>query len=66
MTREADGALRVSFRAGGVQEMGWHLFTWGTVVTVVAPEELREALAEMSAAVATHHSTTTTKAEVFL
>jgi predicted DNA-binding transcriptional regulator YafY len=64
MTREADGALRVSFRAGGVQEMGWHLFTWGTAVTVVAPEELRGALAEMAAAVAAHHSTTT-KAEVY-
>jgi predicted DNA-binding transcriptional regulator YafY len=53
--READGALIVRFRAGGVQEMCWHLFTWGTAVTVVAPEGLRIQLAELSADVATHH-----------
>ena len=38
MEREPDGALIVRFRAGGVQEMCWHLFTWGTAVTIVAPE----------------------------
>ena len=56
VTREADGALRVSFRAGGAQEMCWHLFTWGTVVTVLEPNELRAAMAEMAAAVTAHHS----------
>jgi WYL domain len=45
--REPDGALTVRFRAGGVQEMRWHLFTWGTAVTVVAPDLLRVELAEM-------------------
>lgn len=54
--READGALRVGFRAGGVQEMCWHLFTWGTAVTVVEPDGLRAELAEMAAAAAIHHS----------
>ena len=53
--READGALLVRFRAGGVQEMCWHLFTWGTAVTVVAPEELRVALAEMALRASEHH-----------
>jgi predicted DNA-binding transcriptional regulator YafY len=53
--RETDGALTVCFRAGGVQEMCWHLFTWGTAVTVVAPEELRMQLAELASAVAAHH-----------
>jgi predicted DNA-binding transcriptional regulator YafY len=62
MDREADGALRVAFRAGGMQEMSWHLFTWGTAVTVVAPERLRECLADMAAEVAAHHQNDTSQA----
>jgi predicted DNA-binding transcriptional regulator YafY len=46
----------VRFRAGGVQEMCWHLFTWGTAVTIVAPDELRAAMAEMTMASARHHT----------
>ena len=56
---EPDGALLVRFRAGGVQEMCWHLFTWGTAVTVVAPDSLRHTLAQMAAAVADHHGVAT-------
>ena len=41
MEREADGALMVRFRAGGLREMAWHLFTWGDAVTIVAPEDLK-------------------------
>jgi predicted DNA-binding transcriptional regulator YafY len=39
--REQGGALIVRFRAGGVQEMCWHLFTWGDAVTIVVPEGLK-------------------------
>jgi predicted DNA-binding transcriptional regulator YafY len=46
--REANGALIVRFRAGGIQEICWHLFTWGTEVAIVAPDRLRLALAEMA------------------
>jgi predicted DNA-binding transcriptional regulator YafY len=53
--RELDGALTVRFLAGGVQEMCWHLFTWGTAVTIVAPEELRAELAGLAAAASAHH-----------
>lgn len=45
---EEDGSLTVRFRAGGMQEMCWHLFTWGTAVTVQAPEELRAELTELA------------------
>jgi predicted DNA-binding transcriptional regulator YafY len=55
IAREPDGALTVRFRAGGLQEMCWHLFTWGTAVSIVAPEELREELAGLAAVAATHH-----------
>ena len=53
--RDSEGALIVRFRAGGKQEMCWHLFTWGTVVTIVTPEGLRLELAGMANEVAAHH-----------
>lgn len=59
VTREADGSLTVCFRAGGVQEMCWHLFTWGTAVNIIAPECWRSSMAEMTTKVAHHHSATT-------
>lgn len=40
--READGSLRVSFRAGGLLEMAWHLNTWGSAVEVLSPPELAD------------------------
>jgi predicted DNA-binding transcriptional regulator YafY len=51
--READGALTVRFRAGGIQEMCWHL--WGEAVMVLSPDELRNRLAQTAAAVGLHH-----------
>lgn len=40
--RQADGALVVSFEAGGVREMAWHLLTWGDEVTVLDPPDFWE------------------------
>ena len=62
LEREADGALVVRFRAGGVREMCWHLFTWGAVVTVVSPDELRAELVGMSESAARHHAASTLSA----
>jgi predicted DNA-binding transcriptional regulator YafY len=56
MERKPDGALTVRFRAGGIQEMCWHLFTWGTTVTVVAPDILRATVAAAALSVAQHHA----------
>lgn len=50
-----DGSLTVRFKAGGIQEMCWHLVTWGGGVTVERPATLRRRLAEMCASLATHH-----------
>ncbi|HEB91366.1 MAG TPA: WYL domain-containing protein [Deltaproteobacteria bacterium] len=44
LEEEADGSLLVRFRAGGLREMAWHLFTWGEAVEVLEPKELREEL----------------------
>jgi predicted DNA-binding transcriptional regulator YafY len=41
---QADGSLIVRFRAGGLQEMSWHLFTWGDEVEIIKPKRLRSLL----------------------
>ena len=56
LAENEDGSLTVRFRAGGLGEMCWHLFTWGTAVTVVEPAELRERLQSMCADLAKHHA----------
>ncbi|MFJ6024419.1 helix-turn-helix transcriptional regulator [Brevundimonas sp. NPDC092305] len=38
---EPDGGVIVRFRASGMRELAWHLFTWGHQVTIVAPPRLR-------------------------
>ena len=50
-----DGSLTVRFEAGGIDEMCWHLFTWGESVTIEKPLRLRRRLSEMSARLAAHH-----------
>ncbi len=37
---QKDGSLIVRFRAGGLQEMAWHLAMWGDEVRVVRPRRL--------------------------
>jgi predicted DNA-binding transcriptional regulator YafY len=40
--RQRDGSVLLSFRAGGLMEMCWHLYTWGAHVEVVKPTRLRQ------------------------
>ncbi len=54
-TRKADGSLLIRFRAGGTVEMCWHFFTWGDALTILAPDSLREQMAELTRQAATHH-----------
>ena len=51
----ADGTLTVRFSAGGIDEMCWHLVTWGESVTVEEPDRLRRRLAAMCSTLAAHH-----------
>lgn len=37
-----DGSLIVRFRAGGLLEMAWHVYTWGGDLEVLAPPQLVE------------------------
>ncbi|HEY3950578.1 helix-turn-helix transcriptional regulator [Phenylobacterium sp.] len=41
----ADGAVVVRFRASGMRELAWHLFTWGDKIEVLAPAVLKATLA---------------------
>lgn len=50
-----DGTITVRFTAGGIDEMCWHLVTWGESVTVEDPLRLRRRLAEMCESLASHH-----------
>jgi hypothetical protein len=36
--------MLVSFRAGGLLEMAWHLMAWGRHVEVIEPAALRDLL----------------------
>ena len=50
-----DGTVTVRFEAGGLDEMCWHLITWGDSVAVEKPARLRRSLAAMCGSLATHH-----------
>ena len=50
-----DGTVTVCFKAGGLDEICWHLITWGETVTVEEPLRLRRRLAKMCATLAEHH-----------
>ncbi|WGM31278.1 WYL domain-containing protein [Brevundimonas sp. NIBR11] len=48
---EPDGSVVVRFRASGMRELAWHLFTWGEQVTIVGPQRLKAVMAgELAAA----------------
>lgn len=42
VTTAPDGSVTVRFRAGGLLEMCWHLFTWGDSVEIVEPASLKQ------------------------
>ena len=50
-----DGTVTVRFEAGGLDEICWHLVTWGENVTVEKPARLRRRLTEMCETLAGHH-----------
>ncbi|MAL56089.1 MAG: DNA-binding transcriptional regulator [Brevundimonas sp.] len=48
---QADGGVIVRFRASGMRELAWHLFTWGEQAVILAPERLKAVMAgELAAA----------------
>lgn len=62
---QPDGSLIVRFRASGMQELAWHLFTWEDTLEILAPATLRDLLIEnLNRAAAWHqkHPTSETDA----
>jgi len=45
-----DGGVIVRFTASGMRELAWHLFTWSGSVTILAPERLKQVMADELAA----------------
>ena len=44
--RLPDGSVEVAFRASGMLELAWHLFTWGDKVEILSPPSLRITMIE--------------------
>lgn len=44
VVQEADGSVTVTFRAGGMRELAWHLFTWGGDVEIIGPQALKDTM----------------------
>jgi predicted DNA-binding transcriptional regulator YafY len=52
---QPDGSVLVRFKASGLLELSWHLFTWGDKVEVLEPVTLKHTLlAELEKALAWH------------
>lgn len=43
---QPDGSVIVRFRASGMRELAWHLFTWGDKVKIFEPASLKSAMHE--------------------
>jgi predicted DNA-binding transcriptional regulator YafY len=52
---EPGGTAIVRFRASGMLELAWHLFTWQTKIQVIAPEKLRSLMLQELMTAVTHH-----------
>lgn len=51
-----DGGVMVRFRASGMLELAWHLFTWGDKLEIVAPQILKDTLIEQIKIAARAHT----------
>ncbi len=55
LEEQADGAVVVRFRASGMRELAWHLFTWGDKIEIVEPQALKDMMrGELDAALRAH------------
>ncbi|QYF88336.1 WYL domain-containing protein [Brevundimonas sp. PAMC22021] len=47
---QPDGGVIVRFRASGMRELAWHLFTWGEQAVILQPQRLKTVMADELAA----------------
>ena len=50
MEDQPDGGVEGRFRASGMRELAWHLFSWGDQVEIVAPARLKAVMGDELAA----------------
>ncbi|MHC2584214.1 helix-turn-helix transcriptional regulator [Bradyrhizobium diazoefficiens] len=50
-----EGGVIVRFRASGMLELAWHLFTWGNKIEIVEPVSLRQQITTELRAALAHH-----------
>lgn len=50
-----DGGVIVRFRASGMLELAWHLFTWGNKIEIVEPSSLRHQITHELRVALAHH-----------
>lgn len=43
---QADGSVIVRFKASGMRELAWHLFSWSGQARIIQPERLRQVMAD--------------------
>lgn len=43
---QADGGVLVRFRASGMRELAWHLFSWSGQAQIIQPERLKQVMAD--------------------
>ncbi len=53
--RQVDGGAIVRFRASGMLELAWHLFTWQNRIQILEPASLRALMQHELATASTHH-----------
>jgi len=57
IAEQSDGSVLVSFRASGMLELAWHLFTWGDNVEILSPSRLQDLMVnELQNALAAHQA----------
>ena len=61
---QGDGAVIVRFRASGMLELAWHLFTWGDKIQVLAPAVLKQTLLDQIDLARRAHTSGTVAAEI--
>jgi predicted DNA-binding transcriptional regulator YafY len=50
-----EGGAMVRFRASGILELAWQLFTWGNKIEIVEPVSLRQQITTELRAALAHH-----------
>jgi predicted DNA-binding transcriptional regulator YafY len=53
--KHPEGGFMVRFRASGMLELAWHLFTWGNKIEIVEPVSLRQQLTTELRVALAHH-----------